>query len=57
MLPNTLEHVTVKSTLYIHLILTPDAHMLVRLALRSAISKIQHIQGHQKSEMHRMTPN
>ncbi len=28
---------------------------LVRFTLRLATSEIQHVQGHQKSEMHRMT--
>ena len=31
--------------------------MLVRFALWLAVSEIQHVQGPQKSETHRMTPN
>ncbi len=49
-----LEDFTVKRTLYIDSILIPEAQILVRFALRLAVSEIQ---GLQKSEMHRVTPN
>ncbi len=35
--------------------LTHEAQILVRFALRLAVSEIQHVQGGQKSEMHRMS--
>ena len=41
----------------IHYILTPEAQILVRFTLRLAVSEIKHVQGRQKSEMHRMTPH
>ncbi len=39
--------------------LTPEAQILVRFALWLTVSEIHfvHVKGHQKSEMHRMTPN
>ncbi len=40
--------------LYIHWILTPEVQILVRFTLRLVVSEIQ---GRQKSEMHRVTPN
>ncbi len=40
--------------LFIHLILTHEVQIFVRFALRLGVSKIQ---GRQKSEMHRVTPN
>ncbi len=43
-LQTELEDLTVKSTLCT-LILTPEAHILVRFALRLAISEMQHVQG------------
>ncbi len=33
------------------------AQILVRFALRLAVSETQHVQGGRKSEMHRMIPN
>ncbi len=50
---NDLEQLAVKS-FYIHEILTPDIQIFVRFALRLTISEIQ---GRQKSEKHRVTPN
>ena len=50
------EHLTVK-ILYMHILYLPQgAQTLVHFALRLAVSEI-HVQGGQKSEMHRMTPN
>ena len=38
-----LKHVRVKSTLYTLYIITPEAQILVRFALRPAVSKVSHI--------------
>ncbi len=50
--PNDLEHLTVKSTLYT--LNTPEVQIFFRFSLRLSISEIQ---GRQKSEMYRVTPN
>ncbi len=34
-----------------------EAQILVRFALRLAVSKIQYVQGRRKSVMHHITPN
>ena len=44
--------VSIKSTLYIHCILIPEAQIFVRFALRLVVSEIK---GRQKSDMHRVT--
>ena len=36
--------------------LTPETQIVVCFVLRLAVSMIQHVQGRQKSEMHRITP-
>ncbi len=38
-------------------ILTTEAHIVVRFALRLTVSEIKHVQCHQISEMHQMTSN
>ena len=44
MTPNELEHLKVKSTLYIYTIyLAPEAQILVRFTLRPAVAKILYI--------------
>ncbi len=51
-----LQHLTDKSIIPVYTLNTyPEAQILVRFALRLAISEIQHVQGRQKLEMHQTT--
>ncbi len=45
------------NVLYIHWLPPQEVQILIRFDLRLAVSKIQHVQGRWKSEMHRMNQN